>query len=210
MDPATTRLMPAGARGSDYGDDGHRHRDRMDQGSDRSVGEQHHPGEPDQPERANLLKAFPLPTRGGLNQNFVSNPIERYNNHQGDLRIDRYFSQNDTVFFRFSTAQNNNVLPPLYPGVIDGSSGRESDHHPDPRRSGELDQGLVANHRERGALWVHRAGYGSPQSVRGRPQRSRPVRAAVYDSPGYGGLPYFLITGIGRSDRPSGTRRRRP
>ena len=52
MDPATTRLIPGGRDRSDYRNQGDRDWDRMDQRSHRSVGQQHHPREPDQPERA--------------------------------------------------------------------------------------------------------------------------------------------------------------
>jgi hypothetical protein len=203
MDPATTRLIPAGmvdpVTGVRVTGTGNAWiRDPIDPSGSNII-----PANRINQNAQNLLKAFPLPTRGGLNQNYVSNPIERYNNHQGDLRIDQYLSQNDTVFFRFSTATNDNVLPPLYPGVIDGSlwggSPTTIRTHGEavnwtriwsPTTVSELRFGFTGLDMDR------RRAYGDDFSVPGQ------FRLPVYEAPGYGGLPYFLITGIGQFGPP--------
>jgi hypothetical protein len=203
MDPATTRLIPAGMidpmTGIRVTGTGNAWiRDPIDPSGNNVI-----PANRIDNNARNLLKAFPLPTRAGLNQNFVANPIERYNNHQGDLRIDQYLSQNDTVFFRFSTAKNDNVLAPLYPGVIDGSLWGGS---PTTIRThgeavnwtrvwssttvSEVRFGFTGLDMERGRA------YGDDFSVPGQ------FGLPVYDAPGYGGLPYFLITGIGQFGPP--------
>ena len=102
MDPATTRLIPAGAidpvTGMRVTGTGNAWiRDLIDPSGDNVI-----PANRINTNALNLLKAFPLPSRAGLNQNYVSNPIERYDNHQGDLRIDQYLGRSDTVFFRLS------------------------------------------------------------------------------------------------------------
>jgi carboxypeptidase family protein len=70
-----------------------------------------------------LLKLFPMPLKPGLNQNYPIAPITRDDNHQGDLRIDQYLSQNDTMFYRFSISRNNQVFPAPYGegSIVDGS-----------------------------------------------------------------------------------------
>jgi hypothetical protein len=203
MDPATTRLIPAGVidpvTGIRVTGTGNAWiRDPIDPSGNNII-----PGSRINNNARNLLKSFPLPTRGGLNQNFVANPIERYNNHQGDLRIDQYLSQNDTVFFRYSTATNDNVLPPLYPGVIDGSlwggSPTTIRTHGEavnwtriwsPTTVSEVRFGFTGLDMDR------RRAYGDDFSVPGQ------FGLPVYDAPGYGGLPYFLITGIGQFGPP--------
>ncbi len=203
MDPATTRLIPAGAidpiTGMRVTGTGNAWiRDPIDPSGNNIISA----NRINQNAR-NLLKAFPLPTGAGLNQNYVTNPIERYNNHQGDLRIDQYLSQNDSVFFRFSMSKNDNVLPPLYPGVIDGSLWGGSPT-------------TIATHGE-AVNWTRvwsptvvsevRFGYTGLDMDRSRAfgdDFSVPGQFGlpVYNSPGYGGLPYFLITGIGQFGPP--------
>src|SRR5581483_4799004 len=69
----------------------------------------------------NLLKQFPLPTNGLLASNFAVNPVTQDSNHQGDVRVDQYLSQNDSMFVRFSKARSATLVPAPYGGVIDGS-----------------------------------------------------------------------------------------
>ena len=203
MDPATTRLIPAGAidpvTGMLVTGTGNAWiRDPIDPSGTNVI-----PANRINTNALNLLKAFPLPTRAGLNQNYVSNPIERYDNHQGDLRIDQYLGRSDTVFFRLSLSNNDAVLPPLYPGVIDGSLWGGS---PTTIRT----HGEVVN-------WTHiwssttvsewRFGYTGLDMDRRRAYGddfSVPAQFGlpVYEQPGYGGLPYFLITGIGQFGPP--------
>ena len=199
MDPATTRLIPAGAidpiTGMRVTGTGNAWiRDPIDPSGNNII-----PDNRINAHARNLLKAFPLPTRAGLNQNFVTNPIERYNNHQGDVRIDQYLGQNDSVFFRFSAAKTTTCCPPLYPGVIDGSLWGGSPTivrtHGEalnwtrvwsPTTVSELRFGYTGLDMDRSRA------FGDDFSVPGQ------FGLPVYDVSGYGGLPYFLITGIGQ------------
>ena len=107
------------------------------------------------------------------------------------------------MFFRLSLSNNDAVLPPLYPGVIDGSLWGGS---PTTIRT----HGEVVN-------WTHiwssttvsewRFGYTGLDMDRRRAYGddfSVPAQFGlpVYEKPGYGGLPYFLITGIGQFGPP--------
>ena len=203
MDPATTRLIPGGmidpVTGMLVTGTGNAWiRDAIDPSGNNII-----PANRINNNARNLLKAFPFPTGPGLNQNYVTNPVERYNNHQGDLRIDQYLSQNDSVFFRFSMAKNDNVLPPLYPGVIDGSlwggSPTTINTHGEavnwtrvwsPTLVSEVRFGYTGLDMDRSRA------YGDDFTVPGQ------FGLPVYDAPGYGGLPYFLITGIGQFGPP--------
>jgi hypothetical protein len=203
MDPATTRLIPGGmvdpVTGMLVTGTGNAWiRDPIDPSGSNII-----PANRINNNARNLLKAFPFPTGPGLNQNYVTNPVERYNNHQGDLRIDQYLSQNDSVFFRFSMAKNDNVLPPLYPGVVDGSlwggSPTTINTHGEavnwtrvwsPTLVSEVRFGYTGLDMDRSRA------YGNDFTVPGQ------FGLPVYDTPGYGGLPYFLITGIGQFGPP--------
>lgn len=203
MDPATTRLMPAGAidpiTGARVTGTGTAWiRDPIDPSGNNII-----PANRINQNARNLLKAFPAPTRGGLNQNYVSNPVERYNNHQGDLRIDQYISQKDSVFFRFSMAENNNVLPPLYPGVIDGSlwggSPTTVRTHGEALNWTRVWSATIVSELRFGYTGLdmdRRRAYGDDFSV--PPQFGLPL----YNAPGYGGLPYYNVTGIGQFGPP--------
>ena len=69
-----------------------------------------------------LLKEFPAATRNDvLAGNYAVNPITDDSNHQGDIRIDQYINQANTMFGRFSVAKSATLVPAPYGGVIDGS-----------------------------------------------------------------------------------------
>ncbi len=59
-----------------------------------------------------LLALYPLPNLTGKN-NFFSNQKESVYNDQYIGRIDHHFSERDTLFGRYSTSWNNNILPAL-------------------------------------------------------------------------------------------------
>jgi hypothetical protein len=122
MDPATTRLIAAGA---------------VDPVTGRTVtaGAAAWIRDPLDPTGANripanrmnqnalrLLKEFPGATRHDvLAGNYAVNPITEDDNHQGDIRIDQYIDNNNQMFGRFSGARSTTLVPAPYGGIIDGS-----------------------------------------------------------------------------------------
>lgn len=58
-----------------------------------------------------LIQAYPLPDTGALVNNQITNPVQRQNWDQGDIRADYNVGANNTLFGRFSQ-QNTLTLPP--------------------------------------------------------------------------------------------------
>ncbi|MGE0407214.1 MAG: TonB-dependent receptor, partial [Candidatus Korobacteraceae bacterium] len=146
-----------------------------------------------------LLREFPNPTRAGVNQNYAVNPATRDNNHQGDLRVDQYLGQSDTVFGRFSIARSATLVPAPYGGVIDGSQNGGGDqtvktfsgaaswtHVFSPTIVTEVRYGY--NSLDHARVPFNREDYGIPQSFGlNTPQ-----------GPFMGGLPTFEVAGLGQ------------
>jgi hypothetical protein len=59
-----------------------------------------------------LLKEFPAATKNGvLAGNYAVNPETEDSNHQGDIRIDQYIDNANTMFGRFSSGQERHAGP---------------------------------------------------------------------------------------------------
>ncbi len=69
-----------------------------------------------------VLNALPLPNQPGASNNFVSQPRASINDDKGDIRLDQYFNQKITAFFRFSERQAAIFDPPAIPGPAGGNS----------------------------------------------------------------------------------------
>ncbi|HEX3103414.1 MAG TPA: TonB-dependent receptor, partial [Terriglobales bacterium] len=67
-----------------------------------------------------LLKLYPLPTSGGLFSNYTASPVLRENKQSFDTRLDLDFTQKDQLFYRFSLADDPQLIPSIFGGVADG------------------------------------------------------------------------------------------
>jgi hypothetical protein len=151
-----------------------------------------------------LLKLFPAPTGPGINQNYNVSPINRDRNHQGDIRIDQYLSDKDTMFGRFSLNRSGHVWPSPYPGIIDGSNFTGSDekitlHNQAFSWTHVFSSSVVSEMRfGYSGLYQYRQQFnGDDLGIAGRYGIWTP------QVPGYGGLPVFNVTGLGRFGAPS-------
>lgn len=70
----------------------------------------------------NILNLYPLPNLGaGISNNFLYNPLRSINADAFDVKIDRQFSEHDTVFGRFSQSLNDLVEPSQLPAPAVGN-----------------------------------------------------------------------------------------
>jgi len=69
-----------------------------------------------------VLSALPLSNQPGNSNNFVSQPRAAINDDKGDIRLDQYFNQKLTAFFRFSERQAAIFDPPAIPGPAGGNA----------------------------------------------------------------------------------------
>jgi Carboxypeptidase regulatory-like domain len=76
-----------------------------------------------------LLKLYPLPTAGGLTNNYTTNPSGRTNIDSTDVRFDQIFSDKDSAFVRYSFVYNDQFQPSPFPGVADGGPSRPGTGH---------------------------------------------------------------------------------
>ncbi len=74
------------------------------------------------PNAIKLLNLYPAPNNSGLFNNFSTNPIQRNDVNQFDVRIDHNFSDKDSLFGRVSYADNPQFLPGPFAGLADGGS----------------------------------------------------------------------------------------
>jgi hypothetical protein len=88
-----------------------------------------------------LLNLYPTPTNSSLFSNFANSPKLSENRNAFDSRLDVNFSQKDTVFFRFSYADDPQLIPGIFGGVADG---------------GGFQQGTQTANAQQSALgWTH-------------------------------------------------------
>lgn len=104
FDPLTTRANPAG---------GANIRDRFP--SDTI------PASRFDPIGSGLVNLWPAPQRGGLANNFVSNPIKRSTIHRADGRLDHQLSPRDTLFYRYSIDWADMIIPDTFDKNIGGN-----------------------------------------------------------------------------------------
>jgi hypothetical protein len=72
------------------------------------------------PNAVKLLKLYPTPTSGSLFSNYTNSPVLRENRQSFDTRLDLDFSQKDQIFYRFSLADDPQLIPSIFGGVADG------------------------------------------------------------------------------------------
>ncbi len=69
------------------------------------------------PVMAKLVNAYPLPTRPGIVNNFITNPGEKQSWDQGDLRADWNWNEKNTVFGRYSRQDTVTTRPSTFAPV---------------------------------------------------------------------------------------------
>jgi hypothetical protein len=74
------------------------------------------------PNAIKLLNLYPTPTNSQLFNNFASNPVNRQNVDQFDVRGDQNFSEKDSLFARVSYSDSPVFYPGPFPGIADGGS----------------------------------------------------------------------------------------
>jgi Carboxypeptidase regulatory-like domain/TonB dependent receptor-like, beta-barrel len=71
----------------------------------------------------NLFSLYPEPTNSGTQNNFVYSPVGTQFSHTFDVRVDRHFSDRDTLFARYSFNDVNTYTPGNLPNVsVDGKT----------------------------------------------------------------------------------------
>ena len=69
-----------------------------------------------------VLDELPAPNRPGLSNNFESLPAATFPDNKGNVKIDHYFSEKATTFFRYSQRKLNEFAPPSITGPSGGNS----------------------------------------------------------------------------------------
>lgn len=67
-----------------------------------------------------LLNLYPTPTNDSLFSNFTTSPVLKEDRQSFDTRLDINFSQKDQLFYRFSLADDPELIPSVFGGVADG------------------------------------------------------------------------------------------
>jgi hypothetical protein len=74
------------------------------------------------PNAVKLLELFPLPTAGGIFNNYTASPVEQAGTNSFDGRIDETLSDRDQTFVTFDYNHTGMIKPPPFPGVASGGS----------------------------------------------------------------------------------------
>jgi hypothetical protein len=69
------------------------------------------PGAVVNPVGAAVLQLYPTPNANGVGYNYINEPVRKLNEATWDIRLDHSFSNNDSVFGRFSYDQATNFVP---------------------------------------------------------------------------------------------------
>src|SRR5271154_2636782 len=147
----------------------------------------------------NLLNLYPNPTTGSVFNNFGSSPNLFEHRNAFDTRLDINFTQKDTVFYRFSLADDPQFIPSIFGGVADGGAFQQGNQTAIAQQSA-----LGYTHTFSPTLVnVARVGFNYLHTTRSAPEASN-----LTDVPGMfgiqgvpqttlnGGLPQISITGL--------------
>jgi hypothetical protein len=72
------------------------------------------------PNAIKLLSLYPNPTSSGIFSNYTNSPVLVENRQSFDTRLDLDFSQKDQLFYRFSLADDPQLIPSIFGGIPDG------------------------------------------------------------------------------------------
>ena len=74
-----------------------------------------------------LMDLYPAPTNGLLNNNYFVNRSRTDDTNAFDVRVDHHFSENDSIFGRYSFADTTRFNPGPFEGVADGGGFTDGD-----------------------------------------------------------------------------------
>jgi len=147
------------------------------------------------PDAVKLLDLFPHPTTGATFGNFGTSPKLFEHKNSFDTRMDINFTQKDTLFFRFSYADDPQFIPGIFGGIADGGAFQQGPQTADAQQSA-----LGYTHTFSPTLINEiRAGFNYLHTTRQSPvagQQGLPAQYGVQDIPqtsNNGGLPAFGI-----------------
>ena len=142
-----------------------------------------------------LLNLFPAPTTSATFGNFGTSPKLFEHKNSFDTRMDVNFTQNDTVFFRFSYADDPQFIPGIFGGIADGGAFQQG-----PQTADAQQTALGYTHTFSPTLINEiRVGFNYLHTTRESPvagQQGLPAQYGVLDIPqtsNNGGLPAFGI-----------------
>ena len=135
-----------------------------------------------------LLRLYPSPTGGGINNNFTSFPQQTNDNNGFDLRLDQHFSDHDSAFARYSYLDTDQLNPGPFQGIADGQASRPGNG------ATQAQNAAVSETHIFNANWVNeaRAGYSRVVDIRRQPNANQLGIPAQY---GIGGIPQFAGNG---------------
>jgi len=146
-----------------------------------------------------LLKLYPLPTSTGISGNFANSPKLDEHRNAFDSRMDINFGQKDSLFFRFSFADDPQLIPGIFGGIADGGGFQQGTQTANAQQSAlgytHTFSPTLINVGRAGLNYLHTSRY-SPEAnnltnipgtygILGVPQQSL-----------NGGLPAFGINGL--------------
>jgi len=151
------------------------------------------------PNAVKLLSLFPQPTNASLFSNYTASPVLVENRQSFDTRLDIDFSQKDQLFYRFSLADDPQLIPSIFGGIADGG--------------GFFQGNQTASSQQSALVWTHtfspttvnvaRAGLNYLHTTRNIPEASNltglPAQYGILGIPQAhenGGLPAFAINGL--------------
>ena len=76
------------------------------------------------PNAVKLLSLYPVPTVPGVFNNYVDRTVNTNNNDLFGARLDHYFNDKDTMFFRWILSNTTDANPGPFPGLADGQANR--------------------------------------------------------------------------------------
>jgi hypothetical protein len=146
-----------------------------------------------------LLNLYPSPTSSSLLGNYSVSPNLKEDRQAFDTRLDVNFSQRDQAFFRFSLADDPQLIPAIFGGVADGGGFQEG-----PQTALAQQSALVWTHSfSPTTINVARGGLNYLHTTRVSPAANNlsgiPATFGIQGIPQQhenGGLPAFGINGL--------------
>ena len=135
-----------------------------------------------------LLNFFPVPTAGGINNNYTSFPTQTYNSDGIDLRLDQHFGDHDSAFARYSYLNTDQVNPGPFTGIADGQASRPGNGATQSQNVAVSETHIFTPHLVNEA----RVGYSRVSDIRRQLFANQLNIPAQY---GIGGIPQFLGNG---------------
>jgi hypothetical protein len=156
------------------------------------------------PDAIALLTLYPLPTTGGVTNNYTSFPTQTNNSEGLDLRLDQHFGDRDSAFARYSYLDTDQLNPGPFQGIADGQSSR-------PGNGATQAQNIAVSETHIFNAWLvneTRVGYSRVVDIRRQLFASQMGIPAQYgisgipQYPGNGGLPTLAFGSLNNLGQP--------